>query len=582
MRIAVCAIALFSMCTAAPRPRYEAAEAAVEQREFRRARDLFHQAAAAEHDPERRALATARAANIEWRVIHDLAAARRTLANAADTKTLIERARVEGELAHDWTTAHAFTQRAIGAATKREDRRRATLVDAEVLLRPVRDGRIAGRCVPAEGLASVIPAVRAVVDREGPLLGASRLLLNAALLTNDHQTLVDAWRWYYGAAPELPVGRRELGLALAKAKFFDEASLVLGDPCSPAIDDAEVRDVLAYAASLRHVHDIADEHYRQISLGSANVDAFHAALDRETRQLWQRFGTGGEFSQPAVMKVLFARFGTIATLGKTGGVADLHLGHAVVDTRRTIEQYGRRADIRFVALDGIVSNGYSTWANDNNGHGDGGWNNEQGIFQVRPMYADDPIGDWRLVNDAEVRADYERDTARETERDAARDPLTAPIGMTRRMRMQANDALLAELKTKGLTGDALRSAFLARAGADLFASSILAHEGRHAIDHTLGIKDSAELEFNAKLSEAVFAPAPRRAVISGTFVNLDPSSPHGKANRRIFEGLSAWMRTHAGEIAGLDVSKPLLAQFDRLTDEQIRAAFRSMDPLARK
>jgi len=42
------------------------------------------------------------------------------------------------------------------------------------------------------------------------------------------------------------------------------------------------------------------------------------------------------------------------------------------------------------------------------------------------------------------------------------------------------------------------------------------------------------------------------------------------------------MRTHASEIAGLDVSKPLLAQFDKLTDEQICAAFRSMDPLARK
>jgi hypothetical protein len=186
------------------------------------------------------------------------------------------------------------------------------------------------------------------------------------------------------------------------------------------------------------------------------------------------------------------------------------------------------------------------------------------------------------VSDAEVRAEYERDAARETQRDTTRDPLTAPIGMTMRMRMQTNDALLAELKAKGLAGDALRSAFLGRARDDLFASSILAHEGRHAIDHKEGIKDSAELEFNAKLSEVAFAPSPRRAVISGILVNLDPSSPHGKANRRIFKGLSEWMHTHAGEIAGLDTSKPLLAQFDKLTDEHMRAAFRSMDPLARK
>jgi hypothetical protein len=582
MRIAVCAVALLSMChAAAPRSAYDAAEDAVEQHEFRRARDLYHQAAAAEHDPERRSRATAHAANIEWRVMHDIAAARRTLANAADTKTLIERARAEGELGHDWAAARVFSQRAIDAATKRDDRRRAMLTDAEVLLRPIRDARIEGRCVTADGIAAMIPTVRGVIDREGPLLGASRLLLNVAILTNDRQTILDAWRWYYGAVPDVPPDRRGLGLALAKAKFFDEASLVLADPCSPSIDDPEVRDVIVYAASLRRTRDIADEHYRQVSLGTANVDAFHAALQRESRQLWQRFGTGGEFSQSELMKVLFARFGTVATGGKTGGIDDLHLGHAVVDTKRTIEQYGRRADIRFVALDGIVSNGYSTWANDHNGHGDGGWNNDQGIFQVRPMYADDPIGEWRLVSDAEIRAEYERETARETGRDASRDPLSAPIGMTMRMRMQTNDALLAELKAKGPTGDALRSAFIERARDDLFASSILAHEGRHAIDAKEGIKDSAELEFNAKLSEAAFAPAPRRAVISGIFVNLDPSSSHGKANHRIFKGLTEWMRTHAHQIAGLDVSKPLLAQFDKLTDDQIRTVFRSMDHLAR-
>src|SRR5437660_7442187 len=98
LRIAFFAVALLTTCHAAapPRSAYDAAEDAVAQHEFLRARDLYHQAAATERDPERRALATAHAANIEWRVMHDLGAARRTLGNAADTKTLIERARAEG------------------------------------------------------------------------------------------------------------------------------------------------------------------------------------------------------------------------------------------------------------------------------------------------------------------------------------------------------------------------------------------------------------------------------------------------------------------------------------------------------
>lgn len=582
MRNALLATALFTICCAAPAAEspFDAAEKAAAQRQFVRARDLYKQAAASEADPERRTKAVARAANIEWRIMHDLDAARKTLADATEAKPLIERARAEGELAHDWVAAHTFAQRAIAAATKREDRRRAALVVAETLVRPIREARLDHRCVPAESLTPVIASLRAFIDREGPLLGASRLMLNVAILTNDRQAMLDAWRWYYGSVPDVPADRRGVGLALAKAKFFAEAAMVLADPCAKeTIDDQETRDVLLYAGALRRINDIADEHYRRVALGTADVAGFRAAVQREGETLWQRLGEKGSYSPEALIKVLFIRFGTVGGLGKTAGIEDLHLAHAVVDTTRTIDQYGRRASIRFVALDGVVSNGYGTWERDGGG-GDGGWNNPSGIFQIRPLYADDPIFDWKLVSDAEARAEFEREIARETKYDNTRDPLDPPIGMRMRLRLQANDALLAELKAKGLAGDALRSAFMERARDDLFASSILAHEGRHAIDAKEGIKDSPTLEFNAKLSEAAFAPSPRRAVVTGIFTKLDPSSPHGQANRRVLQGLTAWVHAHAGEIAGLDLTKPILPQFDKLTDEQIRNAFRSMDKLA--
>jgi hypothetical protein len=56
---------------------------------------------------------------------------------------------------------------------------------------------------------------------------------------------------------------------------------------------------------------------------------------------------------------------------------------------------------------------------------------------------------------------------------------------------------------------------------------------------------------------------------------------HGMANERIMKGLVAWMQRHAAEIEGLDSARPLLPQFDRLTADQMRAAFRSMDPWAK-
>ncbi len=46
------------------------------------------------------------------------------------------------------------------------------------------------------------------------------------------------------------------------------------------------------------------------------------------------------------------------------------------------------------------------------------------------------------------------------------------------------------------------------------------------------------------------------------------------------KGIVEWMREHSDSIQGLDPDLPLLPQLDRLTDEQLREAFRSMDPMA--
>jgi hypothetical protein len=60
-----------------------------------------------------------------------------------------------------------------------------------------------------------------------------------------------------------------------------------------------------------------------------------------------------------------------------------------------------------------------------------------------------------------------------------------------------------------------------------------------------------------------------------------PGKATGLANERIMKGLAAWMEARAAESSTPDPSRPLLPQFDRLTDEQMREAFRSMDPWAK-
>jgi hypothetical protein len=41
------------------------------------------------------------------------------------------------------------------------------------------------------------------------------------------------------------------------------------------------------------------------------------------------------------------------------------------------------------------------------------------------------------------------------------------------------------------------------------------------------------------------------------------------------------MAAHSAEIHGFQASSPALPQLDKHTDDQLRAAFRSMDPFAR-
>src|SRR5262249_716642 len=154
--------------------------------------------------------------------------------------------------------------------------------------------------------------------------------------------------------------------------FFDEGALVLDDPCaSTRIEDPASRQIVSYAAALRRIRAIANEHYRQVALGNNDTRQFREDVER--------------LRQPAAEK----RFRAVVRGGKTGGIDDMHYGHAVLDSTYDIEQYGHKAKVHFIALDGMVSIGYMQWQTDGGG-GSGGWNSSEGIYQIRPMYADGP------------------------------------------------------------------------------------------------------------------------------------------------------------------------------------------------
>ena len=582
---------LLVACKSSSLPPFDRADSMT--RDLGRARELYRQAASSDPDPLRRERANIRAAHIDWYVFHDAARARATLANVATAEAALEAARLETQLTHDFNAARAAAMRAMSLAKKREEVNDAHLLHAAATIEEARQARLAGRCsADGEALAAAIAELRGVIDTTGPSIEPSRSLLSAALMAADHATAMQAWRWYYADVPaavpaSLPA-RDSLAHALAKSKLFEEAELVLRDPCTPSTpDDAATRDLLSYAASLRRLRGVAAEHHRAIARGENDDDAMRRTVENEAQALWNALSWNGArpaFSLEAAGKEMDRRYGTVVTLGEIDGVANVVIGHRVADDKRTVEQYGRRASIRFVQLDGMYATGYLAWLSSGR-TGTGGWNGDDDIVQIRPMYANGPIRRWRRIDDPELRARMDREMADETRRDAERaknGALAVFRGLDLRLQTQYAEALRDSLAATGLSGDALRDAFIARARQHEFASSIWAHEGRHAIDkQVFGIDDREELEYRAKLSEVAFAPAPR-AAMGAILAMLGGEGAHAKANERALRGVEQWMRANAGAIARIDRTKPLLPQLDLLTDDELREAFRSLDPLAEK
>lgn len=515
--------------------------------------------------------------------------------------------------------ARRAAERAGVVAETESDRWVARAVLADVIIRHATSRRLDGESIDEALVETTLRSLEDLVRAEPGDLGPSRLLMTAALLRDDAPAVVAGWRSFYHVAPGSPApnqvaqagvvlerematwhgsdssaeARARVVAALAESRFFTEAALVALDPGATdrnlVIQMPAVREVMAYALFCRQVESLSNEYYRQTILGASAYGDFERGLAREVQTLWTALvdpagpPPRGGFER-ALNRELGDRFGTELLLERGSGFRNIKLGHRVADETRVVEHYGHRAELRFVSLGSMVSNGYGSWAW-NTGAQTGGWALNPTITQVRPAYASGPIRAWRLLTDDAERARLDDEIQRDTDDDwqrAEENPHAYLPGLAERLRRLGRERLLERLRASGLGGDELHLAFLAEFERVTVESSIFAHEGRHAIHKARRLLPafSAEKEFRAKLSEVAFAPEPRLALGAILSPNIGNDSGHGQANERIVRGLVEWMRAHSSAVSGLDPDRPLLPQFDLLTDDQIRSAFRSMDPLA--
>jgi hypothetical protein len=260
------------------------------------------------------------------------------------------------------------------------------------------------------------------------------------------------------------------------------------------------------------------------------------------------------------------------------------MGQIILDDVRTIKQYNEKAEFRYIVIDHMVSNGYSSWFWDGKAEV-GGWADDDGGFlQVRSAYTSGPVRAWLAVTDPEqVSKTKEKIQTLRSKDDslAAKDPYAFLPGLESRIIFNERIFILDSLKMAGFNGPELRLAFIGAIETLERNSSIYAHEGRHAIDKKNGFSgDSEELEYRAKLSEIYFADRPFLAFTAILSRNIGDGTSHGEANLRVIKGLVEWMEENQQQIESFDPSRPTFPQMDKLTEGQLRTAVKNLDPLA--
>lgn len=436
-------------------------------------------------------------------------------------------------------------------------------------------------------------------------LPASAAALRAAIVAKDATGAFAAWRGYFWLgggmdAPQAltewegrvqatfstgladrapPEAQAELARLLARAGFLWETEWLAEryGLARRAETLPSWRNVRAYLLYRGEVERTTLALNRSLARGGSRDPApWLAAMERLARTAMAETGTSGD-----PKAALAAAFGLYGTAGETGGYPSAHIGHVVRDERRRVEQYGRTGEIRFIVVDNMLTNGFESWLWDGRAAA-GGWaDGGTTIVQVRQAYAGGPMRAWRLTHDTPARRRGDADAPELERRDLevlARSPVGYLPGVAARLRRQAIGQILETARREG--GD-LRLAFLRRYEAAVEEHSIFIHEGRHVLDQGSGeALDTEALEYRAKLSELALAQFPRLPLAGIDNDTIGTDTPHGRANARILTAYAAWMRAHAEEIEGLDRTRPLLAQLDRLSDTQIRAVARGLDPWA--
>lgn len=466
-------------------------------------------------------------------------------------------------------------------------------------------------------LSAASAALKKVLEQQPGKQHAAELLIGISLMLRNGPDLMSGVKSYYFITNEKQINpalgngygkmqqvakkwtegalnlsdERDLIISLSEAKFFEYASfyaLHLSKYSSQQLhSDPLLSEILHYASFIKRIATINNRFYPEIARGRTNYDsAYHKAVNITAMQLWAQLGHQDKYVETAFFEEIKRRFGADGYIGTTVNYYSMLSGHIVHDEMKTIKQYSYEANFRYVAIDRLISQDYTSWYGATNV---GGWGNDSTIVQIRKAYLNDPYQRLNWVINAEEKQKMRKrieETERKDSLQCAQDEYLEPLSLVLRIKFNESEEIMDSLIKTGLDHTSLYLAFIAENIRLSVESTIFAHEGRHAIDQLYFKEEFAKMsdderELRAKLSEVIFSSKPKLA-LTGSILGsgLNDETNHGKANSRYRKIIVDWMKLHGTEIKHLDSSKPMLMQLELLTNEQLRKLSIQADPLA--
>ena len=442
-----------------------------------------------------------------------------------------------------------------------------------------------------------------------------KIKMGLALLTQDGRGVYQAWRGFFllskGEAPTNIMkdahrlvkqvcrkwqGKKltqsqaqKLFLGLFKSRLFWEAQTL--QALSPNLVNSssnEVKEALTYTTFVTQTHQQTLAYYLTVIKEGEVKGKLRKMIMPLIKKLWEGLswkGKPNQFSWDVLITVLRKKFGAEYASGKTNGYLAFYGGHAIQDQTKAIDQYGKKGEIRYVSLDGMVANDFTGWYR--NHIRVGGWARKNMFVRLRPAYTTVGLHQWSILSDKVEQKKFLANLEQKLKEDellAKKNPHTYLPGIAKKIEYRELKRMLEEVKTKAKTQDNLQLKFIKYMKKLIKNSSIFVHEGRHVIDKNLPQKfTSAELEYRAKLSEIALSPYPMYVFIRQVMTHsIGSHSSHGQGNLMVIKKLTQWMESNATSIKGFDKNRPTLVQIDLLTDTQLRTALQSFDPLAQQ